>query len=87
MNNKTQVHVLAINPRAQIVADNRQWIVQVRSKASAPWKSKHFISSTRGVLLMTLDENKIHPTDKGKDAIHALPNTYKLWADEHLAAA
>ena len=84
MSNKTQVHVLKINPRAQIVADNRQWIVQVRSKPSAPWKSKHFICSTRGVLLMVLGENKILPTKKGNDDIFALPNTYREWANDNL---
>jgi hypothetical protein len=82
-----QTHVLDINPRARIVADNRQWIIQVRAKAKAKWKPKHFINSTRGVLLMVMDENSIHPTDAGKEAIFALPNTYRAWADEHLKSA
>ena len=73
-----------INPRARLCADNRQWILQTRSKAKATWKSKHFIASTRGVLLMVMDENDIHPTDAGKEAIFTLPNTYREWADNNL---
>ena len=36
---------------------------------------------------MVMDENSIHPTDAGKEAIFALPNTYRAWADEHLKSA
>jgi hypothetical protein len=79
-----QTHVLDINPRARVVGDNRQWIIQTRAKAKSLWKSKHFICSTRGVLLMVMDENDIYPTDAGREAIMALPNTYRTWANEHL---
>ena len=46
---KAQTFVLDINPRARIMADNRQWIIQTRATSKSPWKSQHFISSTRGV--------------------------------------
>ena len=81
---QSQTHVLDINPRARIVGDSRQWIIQTRGKQKSPWQSRHFICSTRGVLLMVMEENSIHPTDAGREAIFALPNTYKEWADEHL---
>ena len=84
---KAQTFVLDINPRARIMADNRQWIIQTRATSKSPWKSQHFISSTRGVLLMVMEENNIHPTDQGREDIFALPNTYRLWADEHLPIA
>ena len=77
-------HILDFNAKARLVGDNRQWIIQTRNKPKSKWKSKHFINSTRGVLLMVLDENNIVPTKKANAAIFAMPSTYRAWASKNL---
>lgn len=65
-----------INPNARLVADQRQWILELRQPGKKTWRQASFIASTKKVLARVLEEHDVIPTASGLKHLASLPDRF-----------
>ncbi len=70
-------HIIRLNDRWALSADNLQWIVE--HYRPPKWHRVAFIASNKAVLMRVLREKGIAINPAAKDALGHLPNTFRKW--------
>ena len=70
-------HIIRLNDRWALSADNLQWIVE--HYRPPRWHGVAYIASDKAVLMRVLREKGVDITPAAKDALDHLPETFQKW--------